>query len=144
MDYATLGLFGLFLVAFLSATLIPLASEGVFVGYLILGYDPFLCFVIATSGNTLGSYLNYGIGRLGNPKWLTKIGVSEKKIERFESFVERYGHWTGLLAWIPFIGDPLTVAMGFFRTKLYPTLFLVLLGKALRYAVIYWFWLFLV
>ncbi len=141
MDYLALGLLGLFLVAFLSATLIPLASEGVFVGYLVLGYDPLLCFLVATSGNTLGSYLNYGIGRLGNPKWLIKLGVSEKKMDRFESTVKRYGHWSGLLAWIPFIGDPLTVAMGFFRTKPLPTLTLILIGKALRYAVIYWLWL---
>lgn len=140
MDYTALGLFGLFLIAFISATLVPLASEGVFVAYLVYGYDPLLCFALATSGNTLGSYLNYGIGRMGNPKWLIKFGISESKMNRFESLVKRYGHWSGLMAWIPFIGDPLTVAMGFFRTKVLATFSLVFIGKALRYAVIYWMW----
>jgi len=143
MDFYALGLFGLFLITFIAATLVPLASEAVVIAYLYFDYSMLSVFIVATAGNTLGSYVNYFIGLLGNPKWLLRIGVSELKLASFEQRVKKYGHWIGFLSWLPFIGDPLTVAMGFFRTKLLPTFIIILLSKALRYFVLIVAWLYL-
>jgi membrane protein YqaA with SNARE-associated domain len=140
MDYYALGIFGLFLMTFIAATLVPLASEAVVIAYLYLNYSPLEVFFIATAGNTLGSYVNYWIGLLGNPKWLLRFGVSELKLASFEQRVKKYGHWTGFLSWLPFVGDPLTVAMGFFRTKMWPSFIVILVSKALRYAVLILIW----
>jgi membrane protein YqaA with SNARE-associated domain len=62
-----LGYLGLFLSAFLAATILPVASEVVLLSMLGLGYDPILCLIIATIGNTLGAILNYFIGYIGHP-----------------------------------------------------------------------------
>jgi membrane protein YqaA with SNARE-associated domain len=140
MDIYAWGFLGLFFITFLSATLIPLASEAFFLGFLMLGYDPFWTLMIATAGNSLGSFTNYGIGRLGNPMWLKRFGATEAQIHRWEEKVNRFGHWTALVTWIPFIGDPITVAMGFFRTHLLYSFILITAVKCLRYVVIWWMW----
>lgn len=127
---------GLFFACFLAATLLPFASEGILVGYLLAGFHPITCLVAATAGNSLGGLTNYGIGRLGNPAWLKRLGTNEERLLRFQSKVERYGHWMGLLSWVPVIGDPLTVALGYFRTSFLPFLLLMVLGKLIRYWVI--------
>jgi membrane protein YqaA with SNARE-associated domain len=138
MDFYAYGLIGLFVIAFLSATLIPLASEAVFVGFLTLSYHPLTVFIIATIGNTLGSYLNYYIGHWGNTKWLLRFGVSEIRLNKLEKMICKYGHWCGLMAWIPIIGDPITLAMGFFKTNCFYSLILICIGKALRYLFLWW------
>ena len=140
MDYLAFGFLGLFLVSFLSATLVPLASEGVLILFLAFGYNPVYCILIATLGNTLGSYLNYWLGWLGNTKWLLKLGVNEQQLYRYEKKIAMYGHWLGLLSWVPIIGDPLTLALGFFKTKIYPTLLLILCSKFVRYSMIWILW----
>ena len=70
MNWIELGYLGLFLVCFLAATVIPIASEAVLLGMLALGYHPMGCLVVATVGNSLGSYLNFGISYIGKPEWL--------------------------------------------------------------------------
>lgn len=141
-EYLSWGLAGLFFMTFLAATLIPLASEAVFITYLVLGYDPIAVIFVATAGNSGGSILNYFIGRLGNPRWIKVFGSSEIKLASFRERIDRYGHWTGLLSWLPIIGDPLTLAMGFFRTRVVPS-FLVITGvKLLRYVVLWLIWIY--
>lgn len=130
------GYWGLFVIAFLAATILPLSSEGVLIALLVAGYDPILCLIVASIGNILGGLTNYFIGRLGNPKWLLKLGMSTEKLHSFEGRVSKYGHWMALLAWVPIIGDPLTVALGYFRVQFIPFLGLMAFGKIVRYAII--------
>ena len=85
-----IGFLGLFLTSFLAATIVPIASEVFLIGMILLGYNPVVCLIVATSGNTLGGWLNYAIGRMGNPYWLKKIGTSFEKIESWKSRVEKY------------------------------------------------------
>ncbi len=54
---------GLFVVAFGAATLLPLQSEALLTGLLLADYDPALLIAIASTGNVLGSTVNWGIGR---------------------------------------------------------------------------------
>lgn len=131
-----LGYFGLFLSAFLAATILPVASEVVLVGMLGLGYDPLLCLLIASTGNTLGAMLNYLIGYGGNPNWLKKIGVTLEQIEYWKSRTQRYGIWLALFSWLPIVGDLIGVALGFFRAPMLPTFAFFGLGKLLRYGAV--------
>lgn len=131
-----IGYLGLFLSAFLAATILPVASEIVLLGMLKLGYDPILCLMIATIGNTLGAILNYFIGYIGNPVWLQKIGVSLSQIERWKERVQRYGVWLALCSWLPVVGDLIGVALGFFRSPMMMTFTFFGIGKVLRYGVV--------
>jgi membrane protein YqaA with SNARE-associated domain len=56
MDWIELGFIGLFLATFLAATVLPFSSEFVLIALISAGYDPFLCVITATIGNTLGGY----------------------------------------------------------------------------------------
>ena len=136
MDYFELGYWGLFLVSFLAATILPLSSEGVLLLFLVSSYDPITCLIVATTGNTLGGLTNYGLGLIGKTKQIRRFFKSEKRYDKLTRNVRRYGFWLGGLSWVPIIGDPLTIALGFFRVPFLPFLVLMTLGKFLRYYVI--------
>ncbi len=142
MEYIDYGYLGLFLISFLSATILPLSSEGVLLLMPTAGFDPLVSLIVASLGNILGGSTNYWIGRLGNPLWLKRIGIQEKSLLRFENAVKRFGVFSALLSWVPIIGDPLTVALGFFRVKWWSVLILMSLGKVIRYAIILSPWFF--
>lgn len=140
MELVELGYFGLFIGAFLAATILPFSSEIILSSLLLAGANPFACLVCATIGNSLGGINNYGIGFLGKTSWLLKLGMTQEKLQNLETISKKYGHWLAFFAWVPFIGDPLTIALGYFRAKFIPFILLMTLGKFLRYlAIVYWF-----
>ena len=113
-------------------------SEALLVGLLASGTgDPLWLFTVATVGNTLGSTVNWAIGRgiarFGGRAWFP---VSEQRYQAAERYFSRYGLWSLLFAWLPFIGDPLTVVAGALRVPLGRFLGLVAVGKAARYAMV--------
>ena len=136
MDFTSWGFIGLFFASFLSATILPFSSEVVLVYFLNQNVNPWICLSIVTAGNSLGGLTNYGLGTLGNLKWLKRIGVSEASILVQERWVVRFGSWIALFSWVPIIGDPLLVALGYYRSPLWLTLILMFLGKFLRYWLI--------
>lgn len=140
MDYIEYGYFGLFAVSFLAATILPITSEGVLLIFLGLNFDPIICLLIASFGNTLGGITNYGIGRLGKISTFKKLLKSPNRFEKLKINIQKYGAGTALLSWLPIIGDPLTIALGFFRVPFIPVLFYMALGKTLRYTLIIFFW----
>jgi len=140
MDYIELGYFGLFLVCFLSATILPLASEAVLLAFLAYHFDPITCLVVAIIGNTLGGMTNYLLGMLGKTKTLKRLINDEAKFDRITHRIEKYGVWLGLITWLPFVGDPLTIFLGYFRVKFLSLFLIAFLGKGLRYYVIIFLW----
>lgn len=129
----------MFLVAFLAATVLPFSSDVVLSAMLVGGYEPYQLVIVAAIGNWLGGMVSYYMGYLGKWEWIEKyLGVRKSKIERYQQFVDRYGSYFGLLTWLPFIGDPLAIALGFSRTRTVPTAIWMLIGKSLRYVVIAW------
>ena len=66
------GYFGMFLAAFLAASIVPFSSEAVMVGLQVAGLDPVMLLVWGTVGNVGGSMFNYCIGRLGRMEWIDK------------------------------------------------------------------------
>lgn len=128
---------GLFAVSFLAATLLPLGSE-VFVALMaVSGYEPFLIFAVATTGNTLGSITNYFVGKLGANFLLSRyISVGPQKRLKAEKIYRKWGAPILSLAWIPIMGDPLTVIAGVFNLDLCIFTFWVFLGKSFRYCLV--------
>ncbi len=133
----------LFIISLLAATILPFSSEVVLLGYLSSGtYSVFWLVIVATVGNVTGAVINWYLGhflhRFSNKKWFP---ASAKDIERASHTFNHYGQWSLLLAWVPIIGDPLTVVAGFLKVKFLPFLMLVAIGKAARYVFIsWWFW----
>ena len=132
------GYLGLFATAFLAATLIPVSSE-VVLGVLSKaeGFDIWLLVAVATAGNTLGSIVNWILGRYclhwRDQRWFPiKPAMLTLATERFH----RYGLWSLLLAWLPIVGDPLTFAAGVLGVRFPIFIALVAIGKVARYITI--------
>ncbi len=139
MEWLDLGYFGLFLATFLAATILPFSSEAILAGMLYVGFDPIMCLIIATVGNTLGGVSSYFLGYLGSWSILHRwFKVDESKTERWREKINKYGSFTALLCWAPVIGDLLAIALGVFRTKMLPVFTFMTVGKFLRYAAIIW------
>lgn len=141
MQWIDWGYFGLFVASFLAATVIPLSSEALFV-VMLFHFDPWICLIVATAGNSLGGWLNYGLGYLGNPEWLARIRVKPAQIHRWKDRVNFYGVWLALFSWLPFVGDIMAVALGFFRADWKGSFLFIFVGKFLRYLVILVFYLY--
>lgn len=138
MDYFTeLGYLGLFVAAFLAATILPLSSEVVLTALLLNGLSPVALVSIATIGNVLGSLTNYALGYWASIEVIKRwLKISEAEFVKAERRFEKYGLLSLCFAWVPVIGDPLTVIAGFLRVRLIWFVVLVTAGKLARYVVI--------
>ena len=128
---------GLFVAAFVSATIFPGQSEAALAGLVLAGYPPALLLVVASAGNILGSVVNWVLGRFiehfRDRRWFP---VSAGALERAQGWYQRYGKWSLLLSWAPVIGDPLTLLAGVLREPLPVFLLLVAIAKIGRYIVV--------
>ncbi len=124
----------LFSSAFLAATILPFYSEVLLYVLLRDGGDPWILVAVATLGNTLGAVVNWVLGlyilKFQNKRWFY---FSHKQIEKAQTWFQRYGIWSLLLAWLPLGGDALTLISGIMRVRFWPFLLLVGIGKGLRY-----------
>jgi membrane protein YqaA with SNARE-associated domain len=138
-DAGSFGLLaGLFLASLAAATVLPLQSEFVLVGLLLSDeFSWWLPLTVASVGNTLGSVVNWYLGRFvarfQGRRWFP---VGREKLARAEAWYRRWGRWSLLLSWAPFVGDPLTVAAGAMRESLPVFVALVALAKTARYVVL--------
>jgi membrane protein YqaA with SNARE-associated domain len=126
----------LFVSCFLSATILPFASEVGLAAVIASGHDPIISVLIATSGNSLGGLTNYYIGKFGKFLWIKKSEAANKKQNKLKQYVTKYGSLCALLSWVPIIGDPLLVMLGFMRIRLLPVAIYMVIGKLIRYIVI--------
>ncbi len=134
----TAGYAGLFLTAFVAATLLPLSSEAVLAAMSNAGgYDAMLLFALATLGNTLGAVVNWALGRFclrwAGRRWFP---FTADQLARAGERFRHYGIWSLLFAWVPIVGDPLTFAAGVLRVRFPTFVILVAIGKAARYAAV--------
>jgi membrane protein YqaA with SNARE-associated domain len=129
---------GLFAVALGAASILPMQSEPVLVALLLLGEQPaWMLVAVASIGNTLGSCLNWLLGRwiehYRDRRWFP---VPAEKLGRAEAWYRRWGKWSLLLSWAPIVGDPLTVIAGVLREPFWIFLLLVAIAKTGRYVVL--------
>ncbi|MBU2024780.1 MAG: DedA family protein [Gammaproteobacteria bacterium] len=130
----------IFLVSFLSATILPLGSEGLLLYYANdATLSVFYLWIWASLGNTLGGVTNWFLGlyliRFEHKKWFPMKALTRQKAERF---FNKYGIWSLLFTWLPVVGDGIALVSGMLRTPIWYFLPLVLIGKAARYALILW------
>ncbi len=127
--------FQLFIISFLAATILPLSSELVLSTMLLTdSFDKYLLLVVASFGNILGSSVNWYLGKkiliFKDKKWFP---ANERQIAKGEIYFKKYGIWSLLLAWVPIIGDPLTIVAGILRVKFFTFLLLISISKISRY-----------
>jgi membrane protein YqaA with SNARE-associated domain len=154
------GLPAVFAVSLLAATILPLGSEPVLLGYLAAFPEMFWpAILVATVGNTLGGLVSYGMGagahgvfgRWRQRKHSSLASVSSTSAHswahapaltperaRAERWVQRFGAPVLLLAWLPVVGDPLCAVAGWLRLPFWPCVIYIALGKFGRYMVLAW------
>jgi len=136
-SFAELGYLGLFVAAFLAATILPLSSEVVLSTLLLNGLSPVVLVAFATIGNALGSLTNYALGYWASLEVIKKwLKISEKEFVRAEQRFVKFGLFSLCFAWVPVIGDPITVMAGILRIRLLWFVVLVTAGKLMRYIVV--------
>ncbi|MBC8145396.1 MAG: DedA family protein [bacterium] len=125
---------GLLLISFIAATIIPLSSEAAVIAAVWLVLPPTETLVWASVGNCLGITLNYWLGRLGRKKIDDRGKEPTGRVARTVRWLERYGKWSLLLSWLPFVGDPMTLVAGVSRVNF---LFFVVVAFSVR-VLRYW------
>ena len=138
------GYWGMLIAAFLAGSVFPFSSEAVMVGLMAMKLDPWLLMAYGTTGNVLGSVLNYCIGRLGKTEWFEKyLHVKPESMEKARRFMRGHGAWMGFFAFIPLLGSAITILLGLMRANPVITFISITLGKLFRYVIlIYGFRLF--
>ena len=128
---------GLFIAAFLAATILPAQSEAGLAA-LVLASPASVALLVATAslGNILGSVVNWYFGRsicrFTRKRWF----AANTQLSQATSWYGRYGRWSLLLSWVPVIGDPLTLVAGIMREPLLRFLLIVGIAKTGRYIVV--------
>ena len=131
------GYIGMFISAFLAGSIFPLSSELVMLGLLAAGLDPWQLVAYGTIGNTLGSMFNYWIGTLGRMDWIEKyLHVKKKDLDRAQRFMAGRGALMGFFAFLPAIGEGITIVLGLMRANVALTVVSVTIGKLARYALL--------
>jgi membrane protein YqaA with SNARE-associated domain len=130
----------LFTISFLAATILPFSSELTLAGLIATSnYDDLLLLIVASLGNTLGSLVNWALGyysrNLTMKKWFP---FKETQIERSSKWFSKFGKWSLLFAWVPIIGDPLTLVAGLLRVRFLDFIILVAIGKVSRYLIVFY------
>ena len=130
----------LFAISFLAATILPFSSELSLATLIATSdYDNLLLLTVASFGNILGSLINWALGsysrNLTTKKWFP---FKETQIERSSKWFKKFGKWSLLFAWVPVVGDPLTLVAGILRVKFIDFIILVAIGKVSRYIFVFY------
>ncbi|HSN31172.1 MAG TPA: YqaA family protein [Ideonella sp.] len=128
------GLSTVFVIAFISATLLPLGSEPALFGLVKLNADMLWPGILAAAaGNTLGGAVTYWMGF--GAETLYERFAHKKGGGRALAWLERFGPKACLLSWLPGVGDPLCAVAGWLELPFWPCLGYMAIGKLLRYIV---------
>jgi membrane protein YqaA with SNARE-associated domain len=109
--FISYGMIGLFIISFISSV-IPIPTEPVVFGLLGIGGNPYLIFIILTSGSIFGASAGYFTGKHG----LTKIIRFHNDVEK-DNKIQMYFHRHGALfllisPWIPIVVDLAPIVAG--------------------------------
>lgn len=131
---------GLFLTALAAGSILPVQSEAVLAGMMIMGDWPvWMLILVASLGNTGGAVINWYLGRTiekyENRKWFP---ANPEQMAKAHTWYNKYGRASLLLSWVPVLGDGLTVMAGVMRERLGVFTSIVFVGKAARYIIFAW------
>ena len=132
------GLSTVFVVALLSATLLPMGSEPAVFALVKLNAELFWpAVLVATVGNTLGGAISWWMG-LAVHRAVHKVKPAlERSAAELKAlqWLERFGPKACLLAWLPAVGDPLCAVAGWLKLPFWPCVAYMAVGKFFRYLV---------
>ena len=127
------GMISVFVVSFVSATLIPMGSEpAVFAAIKANAAMFWPIILVATVGNTLGGAVDYWMG------YRAKEAFAQERGTRWFGWLLRFGPKAMLLAWLPGIGDPLCTLGGWLKLPFWPSIAYMAVGKMARYIIMSW------
>ena len=133
----TFGAFGLFAVALLDSTFVPLPSSADALMILLSTTNPswmVLYAFMATAGSAIGCWILYLISRRAGTRALSKF--SETKQRRVKHWIERYDAVAVLVATLlppPFPFKLFVVTAGVFRFSLTRFMLAIIAGRAFRF-----------
>ena len=126
------GLSTVFVVATVSATLLPMGSEPVVFGLVKLNPSLFWpAVLVATAGNTLGGAISWAMG-VGAHRAVDRARGKATEMQALR-WLERFGPKACLLSWLPAVGDPLCAVAGWLKMPFWPCVAYMAVGKFLRY-----------
>ncbi len=126
------GLSTVFVVALVSATLLPLGSEPAVFGLVKLNPELFWpAVLVATAGNTVGGAVTWWMGYGAEKAYesMTHHAPSHRALQ----WLRRFGARACLLSWLPVVGDPLCAVAGWLKLPFWPCVLYMAIGKFLRY-----------
>lgn len=144
------GLPAVFLIALISATLLPLGSEPAVFGYVKLAPEMFWpAIVVATAGNVIGGMIDWWMGYAARKAWIVYrrrhrlAGGTDAELEqrrpklgeKWFGWMRRFGPPVLILGWLPVVGDPLCTVAGWLRLPWPQCLIWMTAGKFIRYVV---------
>ncbi|MFM8609787.1 MAG: YqaA family protein [Burkholderiaceae bacterium] len=137
------GLSTVFVVAFISATLLPMGSEPAVFGLIKLNPEMFWpAILVATAGNTLGGMVDWWMGR-GAAHVADRYGKSGAHLKALQ-WLHSLGPKACLLSWLPVVGDPLCAVAGWLKLPFWPCVIYMAIGKFARYllmtSALLWVW----
>jgi len=133
----TCGAFGLFAVALLDSTFVPLPSSADALMILLSTTNPswmVLYAFMATAGSAIGCWILYLISRRAGTRALNKF--SEAKQRRVKHWIERYDAAAVLVATLlppPFPFKLFVITAGVFRFSLLRFMIAIVVGRAFRF-----------
>jgi membrane protein YqaA with SNARE-associated domain len=127
------GLTTVFVVALISATLLPVGSEPVVFGLVKLNPELFWpAVLVATAGNTVGGAISWWMG-YGAEVAYEKVKHRKPSELKALAWLQRFGAKACLLAWLPVVGDPLCAVAGWLKLPFGPCVVYMAIGKLARY-----------
>ena len=133
----TYGAFGLFMLALLDSTFVPLPSSADALMLLLSTTNPswmLLYAFMATAGSALGCLILYLISRRAGARALNRF--SEKKQAKVKNWIERYDMFAVLAATLmppPFPFKVFVVSAGVFRFSLLRFMLAIIVGRGFRF-----------
>jgi len=139
------GLSANFVIAFVSATLLPMGSEPAVFGLVKLQPELFWpAVLVASAGNTLGGALTWWMGRVAR-RAADRVrhapdgaegpppGHQGRASRQALAWLQQHGAPACLLSWLPLVGDPLCAVAGWLRLPFWPCVGYMAIGKLARY-----------
>lgn len=144
------GLGAVFVIALVSATLLPMGSEPAVFALVKWQPDMFWpAILVATAGNVVGGMITWWMGwwaHAATDHWRhpadpgapgARDATEPPRWKRAErqalAWLQRHGARACLLSWLPVVGDPLCAVAGWLRLPFWPCVAYMAVGKGARY-----------
>ncbi|AJC94621.1 DedA family protein [Campylobacter volucris] len=132
--YSDISYIGLFIVSFLSSTLLPMASEAFVIAFVKLDFNIYCVLFVATLANTLGSLSTYALAYFGKSQILEKyFKNSIEKLDKFNANFKKFGFLYAFFTFLPVVGDIFSLGLGFAKYSFLKSCVFIALGKLTRY-----------